>query len=144
VERAHAQKALVVAEPKGANSMSWPNEPQEDAVGKVTSDVNEGSIESDIVEYIRQTFPCEAVEYTLARLASASAVPRIQRCIAFASRGHTWYFDYLCNLAQVDYRDVICAAEYSRLDIRLYDFNRPIPLAQWSEPDETHRTGQTQ
>jgi len=99
------------------------------------------NIEPDIVENVRADFPVEAVADVLSRLEAASSVPRIQRCIVFAARGHPWYFDYLCRLAKIDYRDVIMAAEYDRLNARLYDFNRPIPHARIDDPYATNTHG---
>lgn len=70
------------------------------------------SMEADIVARVREDFsPAEAPDI-LAQLAAVSSVPRIQRCILFAARGHPWYFACLCRLARSDFRDVIMAAEY--------------------------------
>jgi hypothetical protein len=91
-------------------------------------------IAPDIVDRLRRDFPAAVADARLAQLAQASGSPRIQRCIVFASRGHPWYFDYLCKLAKVDYRDVIMAAEYDRLNARLYDFNNPIAEARIDDP----------
>jgi hypothetical protein len=88
----------------------------------------------DIVDQLRRDFPAAEVGARLAQLVQASSSPRIQRCIVFASRGHSWHFDYLCRLAKVDYRDVIMAAEYDRRDARLYDFNKPIADARIENP----------
>lgn len=95
------------------------------------------SIEPDIVDQLRQDFAAVDVAARLSQLAQASASPRIQRCIVFASRGHPWYFDYLCKLVDIDSRDVIMAAEYDRLDARLYDFSKPIPDARIDDPYAT-------
>jgi hypothetical protein len=92
------------------------------------------NIAQDIIDQLRHDFPGDEVDRRLAQLAEASNTTRIQRCIVFASRGHAWYFDYLCKLAQIDYRDVIMAAEYDRLDARLYDFNMPIAEARIDDP----------
>ena len=91
-------------------------------------------LEPDIVECVRADFPPEAVINVLSQLEAASSSPRLQRCIVFAARGHPWYFEYLCRLAKIDYRDVIMAAEYDRLNARLYDFSRPIPQARIDDP----------
>lgn len=99
------------------------------------------SIEAEIVERVRADFPNEALSDVLSRLEAASDTPRIQRCIVFAARGHPWYFNYLCRLAKTDYRDVIMAAEYDRLDIRLYDFTRPFSQARIEEPYATNVVG---
>ena|SRR5688500_14553138 len=88
------------------------------------------NIEADIVKQVQSDFPPEAVPTVLAQLETASSTPRIQRCIVFAARGHPWYFDFLCRLSKIDYRDVIMAAEYERLGDRLYDFTKPIPEAR--------------
>jgi hypothetical protein len=91
-------------------------------------------IAPDIVDRIRTDFPASDVAARLSQLAEASGSDRIQRCIVFAARGHPWYFDYLCRLANVDYRDVIMAAEYDRLNARLYDFTKPILQARIDDP----------
>jgi hypothetical protein len=98
----------------------------------------EHRLEPDIVEYVRQNFPPEAVTPALIRLATASAFPRIHRCIAFASRGHPWYFEFLCKTAKReatsgDYT-VIMKAEYMDAQTRLYDFSRPIDQARIDRP----------
>ncbi len=87
-------------------------------------------IDPDIVERVKADFPVADVPSVLARLESASSSQRVLRCIVFAARGHPWYFDFLCRLANTDYRDVIMAAEYERLGERLYDFTKPIPEAR--------------
>jgi hypothetical protein len=92
------------------------------------------NIAPDIVDQLRHNFPASEVDERLSQLAAASNSPRVQRCIVFASRGHPWYFDYLCKLAKVDYRDVVMAAEYDRLDAHLYDFNKPIAEARIDDP----------
>jgi hypothetical protein len=91
-------------------------------------------VEPDIIEQLRADFPAAEVESRLQQLTQASGDARIQRCIVFASHGHPWYFDYLCKIAEVDFRDVIMAGEYDRLDARLYDFNRPISEARIDNP----------
>jgi hypothetical protein len=95
-------------------------------------------MELDIVEQLQRDFPVSEIEARLSQLAQASNSLRIQRCIVFASRGHPWYFDYLCKLAKFDFRDVVMAAEYDRLNVRLYDFNRPIPEARIDDPYVEH------
>lgn len=92
------------------------------------------AISIDIIEQLRQDFPASEFDTRLAQLVHASESPRIQRCIVFASRGHPWYFDYLCKLSAIDFRDVIMAAEYDRMDAHLYDFNKPIPVARRNDP----------
>lgn len=91
-------------------------------------------IAADILTQLQTDF-CEA-EWVrrIAQLSQASQSDRVQRCIVWASRGHRWYFDFLCQLAEEDYRDVILSAEYDRLDARLYDFARPIPEARLDDP----------
>jgi hypothetical protein len=95
------------------------------------------SIEADIVEQVQVDFPPETVSSVLAQLETASSTPRIQRCIVFASRGHPWYFAYLCRHTKTDYRDVIMAAEYVLSDLRLYDFTRPFHCARIDDPYAT-------
>jgi hypothetical protein len=85
---------------------------------------------ADIVEQVRRDFDASEVDARLDQLARATSTERVRRCIAFAARGHAWYFDYLCKLASIDFRDVIKAAEYTREDDRLYDFSRPISEAR--------------
>ena len=92
------------------------------------------NIEADIVAQIQADFPPEDLPTILAQLESASSTPRIQRCIVFAARGHSWYFDYLCRHTKTDFRDVIMAAEYVLGDVRLYDFTRPFPNARIDDP----------
>lgn len=91
-------------------------------------------IASDIVDCLRTDFPAAEVDTRLHQLETASRDGRIQRCIVFAARGHPWYFDYLCKLAKIDFRDVIMAAEYDRLGARLYNFNLPIGQARIEDP----------
>ncbi len=88
----------------------------------------------DIVEQARLDFPPEKVGEVLEHLAAAANSERIQRCIVFAARGHSWRFEFLCKLAKEDFRDVIMNAEYDRHDNRLYDFNKPIPEARIENP----------
>jgi hypothetical protein len=90
-------------------------------------------IANDILEQMQRDFPDEELAGRLAQLAEATKLERLQRCIVFASRGHPWYFEYLCRLAKVDYRDVIMAAEYER-DAKLYDFSKPIGEARIDDP----------
>lgn len=92
------------------------------------------NVAQDIVDQLQHDFPADEIDKRLAQLTEASSTTRIQRCIVFASRGHAWYFDYLCRLAKIDYRDVIMAAEYDRLDAHLYDFNKPIAEARIDDP----------
>jgi hypothetical protein len=87
-------------------------------------------LEPDIEECLARDFPADALPAALSSIAAASSSPRIQRCIAFAARGHPSYFDYLCKLARIDYRDVIMAAEYDRFGTQLYDFNQPVSKAR--------------
>jgi hypothetical protein len=93
-------------------------------------------LEPDIVDYVRQNFPSDAVPAALARLASVSTFPRIQRCIAFASRGHPWYFEFRCKTHKQDAHShtAIMRAEYFDSQTRLYDFSRPIPQARIDDP----------
>ena len=95
------------------------------------------SVETDIENQVRTDFPPDEVPAVLTRLEAASSSPRIQRCIIFAARGHRWYFEYLCRMAKIDYRDVIMTAEYGAAacsDAHLYDFNLPIQSAQIATP----------
>jgi hypothetical protein len=91
-------------------------------------------IEQDIMKCVEADFPASEVSEILEVLRAASGRPRIQRCIVFAARGHRSYFEYLCRLVAVDERDVIMAAEYDRLNVRLYDFNCPIGAAKIERP----------
>jgi len=102
----------------------------------MTQEATTTELEPDIVEYVRQNFPSDAVPAALGRLASVSAFPRIQRCIAFASRGHPWYFDFLCKIHKLDAhgQTVIMRAEYMDSQTRLYDFSRPIDQARIDAP----------
>lgn len=97
------------------------------------------AIAEDIVEKVKLDFPAEAVADVLKELAKASQCQRVRRCIVFAARGHAWYFRCLC---QLDYRDAISAAEYSRYSDRLYDLSKPIDQAKIDDPrggySETH------
>jgi hypothetical protein len=88
----------------------------------------------DIVEYVHHNFSSDIASSTIDRLTVISRSNRIRRCIAFESRGHPWYFDYLCKLLSVDYRDVIFAAEYMDSQTRLYDFTMPIDKARIDAP----------
>jgi hypothetical protein len=92
------------------------------------------SLQDDIAQRLRDEFPGHDFNKMSDRLSSASSTPRIQRCIVFASRGNSEYFDYLCDLAKSDYRDVIMAGEYDRFDIQLYDFNLPFDQAKIPAP----------
>jgi hypothetical protein len=91
-------------------------------------------IAADIAAQLKSDFSPEEFPQRLIQLAAASSNARIQRCIVFAARGHAWYFDFLCKLAKIDFRDVIMAAEYDRLGAQLYDFNRPIGKATIDDP----------
>jgi hypothetical protein len=90
-------------------------------------------IAADILEQLQQDFPVGDVAARLKQLIEATESSRLQRCDVFASRGHPWYFDYLCRLVKVDYRDVIVAAEYEQ-DAQLYEFNKPIGEARIDDP----------
>lgn len=91
-------------------------------------------IAPDILIQLRKDFPEAEVPQRALQLETAIGDQRLQRCIVFAARGHPWYFDYLCRLVQIDFRDVILAAEYDRLTARLYDFSRPIGEARIDDP----------
>ncbi|MEZ6038532.1 MAG: hypothetical protein R3F29_13710 [Planctomycetota bacterium] len=95
------------------------------------------NLPQDILDAVRHDFGPGDADAVLSLVAGATESTRVQRCIVFAARGHRDHLENLCRLAQIDYRDVIMAAEYSRLDQRLYDFNRPIPEAALPLP----RTG---
>ena len=102
----------------------------------MTQQATTTELEPDIVAYVRQNFPSDAVPAALARLAAVSAFPRIQRCIAFASRGHPWYFDFLCKTHKLDAhgQTAIMKAEYMDSQTQLYDFSRPIDQARIENP----------
>jgi hypothetical protein len=93
-------------------------------------------IDPDILDQLRADFPAEAIPEVTAELVAATTSQRILRCIVFEARGHRWLLSYLCRLAKLDWRDVIMSAEYARGDpqLRLYDFNRPIPQARIDHP----------
>lgn len=91
-------------------------------------------IPEDISAAVREDFGPSRADEVLALVASATESTRVRRCIVFAARGRRDYLESLCRLAQVDFRDVVMAAEYSRLGQRLYDFNRPIPEAALPPP----------
>jgi hypothetical protein len=102
----------------------------------MTEEATTKELEPDIFDYVRQNFPVDAVPAALARLASVSTFPRIQRCIAFASRGHPWFFQFLCKTHKRDAhgQTAIMRAEYFDSQTRLYDFSRPIPDARIDDP----------
>lgn len=106
----------------------------------MTQEATTTELKPDIVEYVRENFPPEVVAAALARLASVSVVPRIQRCIVFASRGHPWYFDFLCKTHKLDAhgQTAIMRAEYMDSQTRLYDFSRPIDQARIDDPFAGH------
>jgi hypothetical protein len=97
-------------------------------------------LEPDIVEQLRRDFAEAAVPTVARQLLATTKAPRVQRCIVFAARGHRWFLDYLCRLAKSDWRDVIMTAEHARSDpqLRLYDFNKPIPAARIDDPMAFH------
>jgi hypothetical protein len=101
--------------------------PRKDVVRKEKRSI---PMAADILEQIKADFPAADLPSILARLEASSENERVLRCIVFAARGHPWYFDFLCRLAKIDYRDVIMAAEYERLGDHLYDFTKPIPGAR--------------
>lgn len=86
-------------------------------------------IPEDIVAAVRQDFGAGQAPEVLALVASATESTRVRRCIVFAARGHLGHLESLCELARIDFRDVVVAAEYTRFGQRLYDFTRPIPEA---------------
>jgi hypothetical protein len=88
----------------------------------------------DILKQLQADFPPDQWQARIEQLSLATSNERVQRCIVWAGRGHPWYFDYLCRLTKVDYRDIIMAAEYERLSARLYDFHKPIGEARIDEP----------
>ena len=90
----------------------------------------------DILEQLERDFSAEEVPGIVGQLLATTNSPRVLRCIVFAARGHRWFLDYLCRMAKCDYRDVIMTAEYARSDpqLRLYDFNKPIPTARIDDP----------
>ena len=97
-------------------------------------------LDPDIVEQLRRDFAEEAVPAVITQLLATTKSPRVHRCIVFAARGHRWFLDYLCRMAKSDWRDVIMTAEYARSDpqLRLYDFNNPIPAARIEDPLAIH------
>ena len=87
-------------------------------------------IAPDITCRLELDFPLETFA-RLEQLRELSPISeRVLRCIVFAARGHPQYFDYLCQLAKSDFRDVIVAAEYAPNGSQLYNFNKPISLAR--------------
>ncbi len=93
-------------------------------------------IPQDILDQLRIDFGIEAVPGLIEKLVAATGNARVQRCIVFKARGHRWFFDYLCRMTKLDFRDVIMTAEYGNGDpqLRLYDFSKPIPLAKIENP----------
>ena len=91
-------------------------------------------IAPDIFRQLEADFPAAELESRLSQLMEATESERVQRCIVWAARGHPWYFDFLCRMTKVDYRDVIMAAEYDRLGAHLYNFNKPFAEARIDEP----------
>lgn len=87
------------------------------------------AIACDILAQLQHDFPAADAAGLIERLEFASSSERVQRCIVWAARGHPWYFEFLCQLARIDYRDVILVAEYERFGEHLYDFSQPIPAA---------------
>jgi hypothetical protein len=91
-------------------------------------------VAQDIRHQLQADFPLEQFQARLDQLVAATSNERVQRCIVWAARGHPWYFDYLCRLTKVDFRDIILAAEYDRLNAQLYDFRKPIGSARIDDP----------
>lgn len=85
------------------------------------------AISEDVMRQIEHDFTPSEIASVISRLESVETSDRVIRCIVFASRGHPWYFEFLCKEAENDSRNVIMAAEYERLGTRLYEFNHPIP-----------------
>jgi len=88
------------------------------------------TVPSDVTEHVRAHFPSSDVDELLELLATVTDSPRLQRCIAFGARGDLAGFRSLCELVEIDYRDLIVAGEYSRDLRQLYDFTKPIPEAR--------------
>ncbi len=95
---------------------------------------------ADILEQLCADFGAEAVNPLAEQLAETTSIARVQRCIVFKARGHRWFFNYLCKMTKLDFRDMIVTAEYGNGDpqLRLYDFSKPIPMARIEDPFAIH------
>lgn len=97
-------------------------------------------VDPDILDQLQRDFPSEAIPAVLSQLLATTKSQRVLRCIVFAARGHRWFLDYLCRMAEFDCRDVIMTAEFARSDpqLQLYDFSKPIPAAKIDDPMAFH------
>jgi hypothetical protein len=68
-------------------------------------------LEADIIERIRADFP--DAETAIADLSASESTGRLARCIVFASKGSLKMMREYIHLAEIDFRDVIIAAEYN-------------------------------
>ncbi|MEM6330913.1 MAG: hypothetical protein AAF790_11770 [Planctomycetota bacterium] len=89
---------------------------------------------TDILDRLTHDYGEEAAEKLSKKLCDVSSSDRVHRCIVFAAGGDRLRFEELCELAALDYRDVIVAAEYNTALVRLYDFNRTFDNAELDPP----------
>jgi hypothetical protein len=92
-------------------------------------------IERDIIAKIEQMFSPEDAAKAIAALSAAGKSGRIARCVVFAARGSMERFVGLVQLAELDYRDVIVAAEYQDMQTHIRDFRASFlidaPMKMW-------------
>ena len=70
------------------------------------------TLESDIVERVRQDFSPADAELAIALITDSRKHGRVARCIVVAAAGSTERLADLIRLAGIDYRDVIVSGEY--------------------------------
>ena len=78
----------------------------------------------DIVQRVIRDFEADAIGQVHLWLEDLCS-DRLARCALFLARGSVEGLKSAVELGRTDYRDLIKAAEYSRNDSHLRDFNRP-------------------
>jgi len=100
-----------------ASINSYMDEIKKDIIEKINSDfcANDAQLVIDLIKVLKDENK---------KLYS----DRIIRCLVYASQGDLSKFDEAQQLAELDFRDLIVAAEYKNFEERLRNFNNPFDL----------------
>ncbi|MBI5092400.1 MAG: hypothetical protein HZB26_08145 [Candidatus Hydrogenedentes bacterium] len=98
--------------------------------------MNETPLPQDIVEKVRADFDPiihDEILADLARMRGAESSDRLLRCIVQYAAGDLERYTYACDIAKLDYRDVIVFGEYDRIGnelVRVRNLNEPFTAPQ--------------
>ena len=95
----------------------------------------------DIVDLVIEEYPVDAIGQVHLWLESLNS-DRLKRCALFQAKGSLQKLKEMVDLGQLDYRDLIMAAEYDKFHTRLRDFNLPFgdePISSDSNEGPTSR-----